>query len=305
MPDFQFLQDPISKKWISLSPRRSRRPDEAKGPLQICPFCPGNEREQPSVYVILGSNATPESRGDAGQASMTSSDWLVRVIPNKFPFAPIHEVIIHSPDHHKSFGELPVSQTELILQTYRQRYNIHKEKGQVYIFNNTGEQAGESLAHPHSQLAVVPKEVSLDISEYQISDELFLDAGLFRLGCPDASQWPDEVWFVPKETGKTFGDISDEEIKSLAEGLDRLIKIYDYRYGHEFPFNFFIRPGLDWYLRLIPRVKSLGGFEVGSGVYVNTQDPKDTVAFLKQHWQSGKDGLDFEKIQKHEYGKHV
>jgi len=273
--DFQFLQDPVSKKWISLSPRRAKRPNEANGAIEICPFCPAADE-----------------------------NWLVNVLPNKFPFAPIHELIIHSPDHHKSFGELPLDQIERILHTFRQRYNTHKDKGQVYIFNNTGELAGESMPHPHSQLTVVPSEVTLDISEYQISDDMFIDAGLFRLGCPDVSQWPDEVWFVPKTTNQTFGEITNEEIASLADGLDRLVKIYDHRYGHEFPFNFYIRPGLDWYLRLIPRVKSLGGFEIGTGVYVNTHRPTETIAFLREHWNNP----DFEKIkEKHlaEYGRHV
>jgi UDPglucose--hexose-1-phosphate uridylyltransferase len=288
--DFQFLQDPISKKWISLSPRRAKRPDEAKGDVTICPFCPGREKEEPDVYRVGGKELDDR--------------WQIRVIPNKFPFAPIHEVIIHSPDHHKSFGELPISQIEVILQTYRQRYNTHKDKGQVYIFNNTGVQGGESLPHPHSQLVVVPPDVALEVLEWHISDDFFIYGGLFRVGCPQASQWPDEVWFVPNQTGKTFGDISDEEIASLADGLDRLVRIYDHRYGHEFPFNFYIRPGLDWYLRLIPRVKNLGGFEVGTGVYVNTQDPKETVAFLQEHWENP----DFEKIKTHHqatYGRHV
>jgi UDPglucose--hexose-1-phosphate uridylyltransferase len=282
MSDFKFLQDPISQKWISLSPRRAIRPDEAKEIPEICPFCPGTEKENPTVYEVL----------DAASLS-----WLVRVFANKYPFAPIHEVIVHSPDHHKSFGELPVTQVERIFQVYRSRYNMYKNQGQVYIFTNTGELAGESMPHPHSQIVAIPHTVSMDIPEYQISDSMFLDAGLFRIGCPDVSQWPDEVWFIPKQTGKTFGEIADDEITSLAQGMDTLVKMYSHRYGHEFPFNFYIRPGLDWYLRLIPRVKSLGGFEIGTGVYVNTQDPKETILFLKEHWENP----DFEKIRMHHH----
>ena len=44
-----------------------------------------------------------------------------------------HEVVIHSPDHHKNFDELPFSQVELILKTYRARHQVNSEKGQVYI----------------------------------------------------------------------------------------------------------------------------------------------------------------------------
>ncbi|MBP9746833.1 MAG: hypothetical protein KBD41_15670, partial [Saprospiraceae bacterium] len=164
--------------------------------------------------------------------------------------------------------------------------------------------SGESLPHPHSQLAVLPLEVTVDMAAYEIADEMFIDAGLFRLGTPATAQWPDEVWFVPKETNKTFGEISDAEITSLSDGMDRLVKLYSHRYGHEFPFNFFIRPGIDWYLRLIPRVKTLGGFEFATGVYVNTHDPKETVAFLQEHWENP----DFEKIKtRHqaEYDRHA
>lgn len=315
--DFQLLQDPISQRWISLSPRRAKRPDETKGTAIVCPFCPGKEEENPSIYEVnsrilgklggsersdnqtLGKSDYSESptirQSESSEFSEKKKDWAVRVIPNKYPFAPIHEVIIHSPDHNKSFGELPSSHIELILQTYRTRYITHQNSGQVYIFNNTGVQAGESLPHPHSQLVVIPKDVSLDVPECDIRDDLFLDAGMFRLGCPHVSQWPDEVWFIPKETGKTFGEISDEEIRSLADGMNRLVQIYSHRYGHEFPFNFYIRPGIDWYLRLIPRVKNMGGFEVGTGVFVNTQDPKETVEFFKEHW----DNPDFEKIKVH------
>jgi len=54
--------------------------------------------------------------------------------------------------------------------------------------------------------------------------------------------------------------------------------------GADFPFNFYIYPGGDWYLRLIPRVKTPGGFEIGTGILVNTTDPKQ--ATKKISWKS-------------------
>jgi len=67
-------------------------------------------------------------------------EWLIINIL----FAPIHEVIIHSPDHHKSFDELPLFQSELVFKTYRQRFQAHQDKGQVYIFTIT-ERLGERV----------------------------------------------------------------------------------------------------------------------------------------------------------------
>lgn len=278
MADFEFIQNPLSKKWVILSPRRAMRPDVAKGPEPICPFCLGREKEEKELYRVGGE--APDS------------NWKIRVIPNKFPFAPIHEVIVHSPDHHKNFGEFPLTQTELILQTYRQRFNTHAKKGQVYIFHNRGEAGGESLPHPHTQLAVVPFEVKMDLPR------LAVDTGLetaaegqinhktkhFTLFCPKSSQWPDEIWVAPQQRGRAFGEINTDEINDLSFIVSRLIQILHLRHGDEFSFNFYIYPGGDWYLRIIPRLKVLGGFEIGTGIYVNTQDPRETIMFIKEHF---------------------
>ena len=288
MADFQFLQNPLSKKWIIFSPRRAKRPDIARGVEPVCPFCPGKDSEEKAVYEVKNS-----------------SNWQVKVLKNKFPFAPIHEVIIHSPDHFKSFDELPRSQVELILKTYRQRYCTHKKKGQVYIFNNHGKGGGESLPHPHTQLAVIPSDVVLEMprlanfAEMKVAakDQAYKETNHFVIFCPRTSQWPDEVWVAPKERGNDFGSIKDNQISDLAFVLPRLIQIFDLRHGLEFPFNFYIYPGGDWYLRITPRVKVLGGFEIGTGIFVNTQDPKKTIEFIKEHFDQPVGGENEEKIK--------
>lgn len=255
----------------------------AKGTEPVCPFCVGREGEEEEVYRVGGE------KGDG--------NWKIRVLNNKFPFAPIHEIIIHSPDHSKNFDQLPFEQNKLIFETYRQRFLTHQDKGQVYIFHNRGEAGGESLPHPHTQLAVVPNDVRMDIPRLDPSASSSLgpegeaietvEIDHFYLFCPKTSQWPDEVWVAPKKRGRSFGEITDEEIADLAVLLPKLIRILDLRHGTEpLPFNFHIYPGGDWYLRLIPRLKSLGGFELGTGIYINTQDPKETIAFIKEHFES-------------------
>jgi len=54
MSDFEFLQNPLSKKWVILSPRRAKRPDIAHGIEPVCPFCPGKESEEKEVYRVGG-----------------------------------------------------------------------------------------------------------------------------------------------------------------------------------------------------------------------------------------------------------
>lgn len=307
MSDFNFLKNPISGKWVISAPRRSHRPDGETHDF-ICPFCPGHE-ENDEVFRI----------GD-------QSLWLVRAIANKFPFTQYHEVIIHSPNHDKNFTTLPHAQVELLLQAYRHRYNAHAKKGQVYIFQNHGHAAGESIGHPHSQLVVVPFDVKLEIPELATvvtevgnaeipwftekwwgisqTSELevvpptkeSLETEHFYITCPPTSEWPDEVWVAPKRIGEVFGSISDLQIKDLASILIKLIQIFDSRHGENFPFNYYFYPGENWYLRLIPRLKVLGGFEVGTHVSVNTQDPAETLAFIKEHFHEP----NHEKIKAHQ-----
>mgnify|MGYP000035225223 CR=1 FL=1 len=272
--DFKFIENIVSKKWIVSAPRRAARSLQEKGKDPTCPFCLGTEQNEKETYRIGGKD--------------NDSNWLIRVIPNKFPFSAIHEIVIHSPDHHKNFDELPLSQSELILKTYRERFNTFKDKGQVCVFHNHGEAGGESIKHPHSQIVVIPDFVKLDVSPIDFSKEKedFYETEHFTIFSPLSSEWPDEVWITPKTNDKEYGDISDSEIKDLAKILYRLIQILDLRHGHEFPFNFYISPLKGWYLRITPRLKVLGGFEIATNVSVNTQDPKDTISFIKEHFES-------------------
>ena len=317
MADFKFLQNPVSNKWVISAPRRSHRTNVGKV-APVCPFCPGQEIAGEELYRVPGIKSIKGTTGITGNEKNKASDtqWRIRVVANKFPFAPNHEIIIHSPDHHKNWDELPNSAVELILKTYRERFSFHSRAGphfvktsrgkQVYIFHNSGSASGASLDHPHTQLVVIPAQVKLDITPLNMdiykrpfglfgpafakasagkpSQKNILETEHFLVSCPQASEWPDEVWLSPKRQGAGFGSISDLEITDLSFGLSRIIQIFDSRHGHEFPYNFYIHPGKNWYLRLIPRIKVVGGFELGTNIIVNTQDPHETFAFIKEHF---------------------
>lgn len=292
MADFKFLKIPNVEEWVVNAPRRAKRPNQNGEKIHFCPFCPGREQDEPETYRIGGEN--------------NDSKWSVRVIQNKFPFAPIHEVVIHSPEHHKHFSDLPIEQIRLVIETYINRFNTHIKFGAVCIFGNSGRDAGESIGHPHSQIAVVPKNVQVVVPRLE-QDPLYrgeyFQVGEFHLICPPYSQWPDEVWVVPKERGKLFGGIRYEEIESLSYVLKRLVKIFEVRHGDEFPYNFYIYPFHDWYLRIMPRAKIPGGFEIATGIFVNTQDPRETMQFVKDHFFEEEE--EKIKVNKAEYRKGV
>ncbi len=272
----RFVPDSKTGRWVIIAPARISRPhDNVATPDVVgqCVFCPGNEKLNPGELFRVGGM-------DA------DSQWQIRVIKNKFPITDLHEVIIHSPDHDKDLDQLPLSQVELVLTTYRQRYNFHMtaENGKVLIFNNHDAHAGASIRHPHSQLVVVPKQIHLDVIPREPEQNVITKTKYFTIYCPDFSQWPYEIWLTPTATQTTFGDITDEEIADLAVWLQKILAFIIKKFGAtdvswpnkmdtEVPYNYYIYHGPDWYLRIIPRLIHRAGFELGTGLSVNIVDP--------------------------------
>jgi UDPglucose--hexose-1-phosphate uridylyltransferase len=97
--------------------------------------------------------------------------------------------------------------------------------------------------------------------------------------CPDFSLWPYETWVQPIPRGKTFGQADQDQVKELAGLVQRIVQALTGAHP-DLPYNFYIYPGSDWYLRIIGRSVTRAGFELGSGVMVNTIDPKEVVKIL-------------------------
>jgi len=265
---FKFLKNELSGKWVVLAPKRSRRPDVAVGTEPPCPFCAGAESQTPKEVYRLG------------HGRKNTPGWQIRVVPNKFPFAPVHELIIHSPSHKDSFFTYKSALIAKIFRVYKERYLYWQGEGQVFIFYNHGVAGGESLPHSHTQLTVIPSLVRLETPRAAPPENTIHESLFFTIFVPLASGWPYEVWFLPKSRGRSFGEIRSEEIEDLSKLFSKVLKKLQKILGADFPFNFYIYPGGDWYLRLIPRVKTTGGFELGTGIFVNTIDPKHAAKKL-------------------------
>lgn len=260
---FEFRQNPVSHEWSIVAIGRSNRPKITRGEKVKCPFCVGNEAKDFKELSRIG-------KGKGRQ-----SGWKIRVIPNKYPFAPEHELVIHSPNHESNFASFSEGEVRLIFRVYQERFRLHNPEGQVYIFHNHGLEAGESIPHSHSQITVLPRNFLLELPMLGVAENVFKTTKYFELFCPCESSWPYEVWLAPRDRGKSFGEASREEINDLAKQFRRVIKkLGKLEKEADFPFNFYIYPGLDWYLRIIPRKKYLGGFEVGTGIFVNTAAPE-------------------------------
>jgi UDPglucose--hexose-1-phosphate uridylyltransferase len=260
----RFIQDLKSGNWEILAPRREKRPDQhvarRKPP---CPFEVGNEGMSEEVLRV------DDDKGN----------WVVRVVKNLYGVTDIHEVIVHSPQHDSSFSDLPIENVEMIFRVYQERFRALKSGGYPLIFHNHGERAGESLTHGHSQLAVVPYHYGLNSPKAGEPENIAFRTKSLICYCPTYSYYPYETWIQPQRLLGTFADASTDQIEELARTLQRVVTTLGV-HREELPYNFYIYPGDRWYLRVVGRLKIDAGFEIGSGIQVNTVDPKDVVGFL-------------------------
>ena len=266
----RFVPDTRTLRWVIISPHRALRPGEdikkKKAWKKHCPFCPKSlVLAEDEVYRLTAGGKL----------------WKVFVVRNKYPITDIAEVIILSPDCKKDFDKLSVEHVEYVLQTYRQRYQVHGKIGQVFIFHNFGEASGASVEHPHSQLVVIPNQVSIKPLSVEPIFNVIQESENFILYCPEFSQWPYEVWIAPRSWGRTFGEITSEEIKELAPILKRTIASLKKLFP-KLSYNFYIYPGRSLYLRIIPRLVERGGVELGTGIHVNIVDPKQAASEIKK-----------------------
>lgn len=284
----KYVPDVTTNRWVIVAEGRQKRPRDTKaapGINKICVFCPGFEK-------VSGTEVYRVGPGEAN-----TPGWEVRVIANKYPITDFHEVIIHSPDDERDFDRLPLAHVVKILTVFRERYNFHAKNGHVLIFNNVGEAAGASIKHPHSQLVVIPKQITLDSLAAEPVANVVVDNNHFTVFCPEFSQWPFEMWITPKKHGEYFGQITDQGVEDLAfvlqESLRRLIthlsvgehfhpgvQMVAFKTGPAY--NFYIHFGEDWYIRIIPRLIHRAGFELGTGLSVNIVDPADAAEILRQ-----------------------
>lgn len=279
----KFVPDVKTQRWIVIAPARWGRPEDAHKEVKPvgCPFCPGSEA------------ATPPEIFRAGEGEKDKPGWSIRVIPNKFPITDIHEVIIHSPHHDKDIAQFELPQVIALLEIYKKRYLVHEPNGHVMIFSNHGEHAGASLAHPHSQIVVIPRQINLDALVREPVLNVIDDNTFFLTYCPDFSQWPYEVWIAPKQEETTFGEITEVEVKELAAILQKALKRLYAKYndpalakirkdGVSFAYNFYIHHAKNWFIRIIPRLVHRAGFELGTGLSVNIVDPTIAAQELKE-----------------------
>lgn len=295
--------------------RKKRRPSF----VETCPFCPGNEERTPEEVFRVSDGDQWKIRIVPNKfAALYKDVKRVRVnegLKHTVSGFGIHEVLIETPLHNMTTALLPLDQVSEIIRTYKRRFiEIHSKPqiGHVILFKNHGERAGTSLEHPHSQIIgtpVTPFQIRGRIEEavryFDITGECLICKTLaeereegkrivfetehFSCFIPYAALSPFHMWIFPKRHTAAFSDISEAEMLDLALNLKTVLaKIY---YGLNNPdFNYAIRSNrpedarseyFHWYISIVPRVSTVAGFELGSGMYINTALPEENAKFLR------------------------
>jgi UDPglucose--hexose-1-phosphate uridylyltransferase len=257
-----------------VAPNRARRPgaggsrieEATPEELDACPFCEGREDRTPPEVLALGRETGAGGPG-----------WRVRVVPNLYPAFARQEVVVHAPDHVRSFADLDDAQVEAVAEAWALRRLAGAEDGLGYLHAlvNEGRAAGASLAHSHSQLVWLdepPPAVAAEspdaLAALLARDELVVGE---RDGCV-------AVVHPAGRTGyETVIAVADD---ALAPGLLLLRDIVRRLRDVEgpVPWNAWLHPG---HLELVPRATVFAGLELGAGIWVSTVAPEDAAAALR------------------------
>jgi UDPglucose--hexose-1-phosphate uridylyltransferase len=211
---------------------------------------------------------------------------------------------------------MDINRVTEIIKAYRARMvDLMKDTRMEYllIFKNRGIRAGAHLHHSHSQLMampVIPKAVEDEITasenyyhfkgrcpfcdtaeaELAAKSRLVKESEYYVCFVPFASRTPFEMWIMPKNHMSHFHSIDDAQARDLAyvlkDAMFRLNKALNYP-----PYNYMIHtspaklgemPYYHWHLEILPRVKSIAGFEWGSGFHINPTLPEEAAEYLRK-----------------------
>ncbi len=286
---------------------------------ETCPFCPGNEKLAPPAILAIPASGDWRLRVVPNKFAALSREgeptWKIERAHRRINGVGLHDVIIEGRDHSLTTAQLPLEQVLEVVRVYKRRFDevsADPRVAHVTIFKNHGITAGTSLEHPHSQMIATPVisqhlrtrmfEALRHFDEYgecifcnSIAQEMeeqtrtVLTSRHFVAIEPFASPSPFYTHILPRRHMASFGEITPEEMRDLAGVLRTVLaKLYA---GLEDPdYNYTIASGpaesagvkfYHWYIAVIPRLTRVAGFELGSGMFINTVLPEAAAEFLR------------------------
>jgi len=308
-------------------PNQYGGPPAAQATAEDCPFCEGHEdRTPPEEAAVRPAGLPPNGPGWTVRsfpnkfpsvAPETRLEGPAVVPPfERGPGRGFHEVIVEAPAHAPDLPYLSDEQAHTLFRFLRDRVRALSARpgiGNVLLFENRGPESGGTLPHPHAQImATEPRPALIDeeVEAFRRGNlfggdgcrlEAVVDAERrqrsrivgegpeFVAFAPFASEYPYEVWFVPRRHARSFVDASDREVDALARCLPAVLRAIDRQRGIV-SYNWFVHghlptPGswdrFHWHLEVAPRLVRADGYELGSGVAVNPVAPERVAEELR------------------------
>lgn len=228
-----------------------------------------------------------------------------------------NEVIIESPKHNDNLCNMELHRVEDVIKAYKKRFielSGNKDYQLIVIFRNHGYRAGTSLSHPHSQLIATSFVPGLVRGKLYESERYFDDMGKcvfcvmrdyeikvrkriisenqdFIAFAPYASAVPYNILILPKEHQACFAKVSENNIKYLASILRTVLSKLYYLLGDP-DYNYIINSTpvdqtgsryYHWHIEILPRLSTRAGFEIGSGININTILPEKCAKLLREN----------------------
>jgi len=284
-----------------------------------CPFCPGNEDQTPPEILRDPKEGDWQVRVVPNLYGAFSGDGSVaRTGPPLFremPGVGSHEVVIESRRHDGRMDEMTQQDVARVVDVWRTRYReliVQQHIQAVVVFKNFGPLAGTSLTHPHSQIVATPvflprllRRVDVATRYYDehgscVYDDLIAaeraadvrvveEQGGFIAFEPFAAGSPFETWVIPTFHQGSFGDLADEEVDDLAAILIRVLAAIRRACGdpdfnlvmYSAPTNGHTNEVFHWHIKIVPKLSTQAGFELGSAMSINTVLPEDAATSLR------------------------
>ncbi|RMH32783.1 MAG: galactose-1-phosphate uridylyltransferase [Nitrospirae bacterium] len=231
-----------------------------------------------------------------------------------------HEVIIETPRHNERLALMSDQDVAMILRACQRRYRdllAHPHVNSVVLFKNHGKRAGTSLQHPHMQVVAAPiapvlmrRKVEVATTYYDetgrclYSDmvEAELQAGSrivikkdgYVVFQPFASRLPFETWIMPHRPVPSFALVSEEDLPKVASVLRRTLAVLDTALQnpdfnlvlHSVPTTGGACAWFSWHIQILPRLTAIAGFELGSGMFINTLLPEESAKILRNAYEA-------------------
>jgi UDPglucose--hexose-1-phosphate uridylyltransferase len=279
-----------------------------------CPFCPGNEEATPPALETYGPegewlvrvvpNLFPAFEGDEPFVVTNRGPVFTQATAGG-----IHEVLVLSPDHRNTWSALTDDQTGVVMTAIRDRIEEHASiPGLRYsqAIVNSGREAGASLEHPHGQLlgmSFVPRELveeqagfarfagrcllctAADAEEDVGHRVVYADERVLVI-CPFWSGSPYEMLVIPRAHGPHLHHSPPADLQAVGRALKTVLGslrevVGDVAYNlvfHSAPYR--APEPYHWHVHVVPKLTTVAGFELGTGVLINIVNPEEAAEQL-------------------------